>query len=137
MKKQITEQNILQGNAIISVERRDGKMVDVECKPLSWAAAAQVMSLGDPGAILIHSLLNGVKPDYATDEFLNTLTPESLLELNNVITQLTHGLTALKKMLAATNLSAQQAMPTITPPPATCASKDLPNANVNDSALPS
>jgi hypothetical protein len=121
MREPLTEENILAGSAVITVEKRDGSTVEVPCKPLSWAASCKVMSDPDRGQAMLLAVLSGVPRELATDDFLNQLTPDSLSDIAATVLELTHGVPALKKQRAARNLNAQPAMPTSTPPPANCA----------------
>jgi hypothetical protein len=128
----LTEESVLRGEAVVGVERRDGTVVQVACKALSWAAACKVMS-AEPGEAMVFAVLSGVDKEHANDAFLNTLTPAALSDIGGVVLKLTHGLPALKKAQAARN-SAQQNLPISTPPPASCASTDSIVASVMDSA---
>ncbi len=121
--KEILEEDVLRGCKTIATETRDGQTVDVNCRALSWAASCKVISLADPAETLLHTILNGVSPEQAKDEFLNQLTPMGMIEISNTVMTLTHGLSALKKSRAARN-SAPPATPISTPPPASCAATD-------------
>lgn len=128
----LTEEDVLRGSAIITVEQRDGKPVKVHCKALSWAASLKVNSM-DTGDSTVLIVLSGVDKEQANDKFLNEITPAGLFEIANVVMQLTNGLPALKKTMAARN-QPHPAMPTSTPPPANCESTDSVVASVMDSA---
>jgi hypothetical protein len=132
MKIQLTEEDVLRGSCIISVEQRDGNPVQVHCKALSWAAALKV-GASDPGDSVVLTVLSGVQKQQANDEFLNELTPESLMVIANTVMQLTHGLPALKKAQAA-RINAQPSSPITMPPPASCANLDSAVASAMDSA---
>lgn len=133
MKIELTEADVLKGEASIAVECRDGSTVQAHCKSLSWAASLKV-SAGDPSDNVVLIVLSGVAKEQANDEFLNRLTPESLVLIASVVMQLTNGLPALKKAQAARSRSAQSVLPTTTQPPANCASTDSVVASVMDSA---
>lgn len=132
MKIELTEADVLKGEATISVECRDGSIVQVRCKALSWAASLKVNSM-DAGDSTVLIVLSGVDKEQANDKFLNEITPAGLFEIANVVMQLTNGLPALKKAMAARN-QPHPAMPTSTPPPANCENTDSVVANVLDSA---
>lgn len=119
--KEILEEDVLRGCKTIAVETRAGQTVDVDCRALSWAASCKVISLADPAESLLHTILNGVAPEQARDEFLNQITPLGMIAISNTVLTLTHGINALKKSQAARN-SAPPATPISTPPPANCAS---------------
>ncbi len=126
MNYEILEEDVLRGGKTIAAETRDGQTVQVDCRALSWAASCKVMSLADPAEAMLHAILNGVAAEQAKDEFLNQLTPHGMLEISNTVLTLTHGISALKKSRAASNLNAQPATPTSTPSPANCAATDSP-----------
>jgi len=123
--KELTEEDVLRGCKTISVESRNGQMLDVDCRAMSWAATCKVIA-SDAGETMLHAVLNGVAKEQANDEFLNKLTPLAIVQISSTVMTLTHGISALKKTLAARNPSVQPATPISTPPPASCASTDSP-----------
>jgi hypothetical protein len=133
----LTEADVLKGEAFLPVQRRDGTTVQAHCKALSWAAACKVMAMTDAGEAMLLTVLGGLTPEQANDQVLNTLTPEALNDIAATVLQLTHGVPALKKRMAAGNPSAVPAMPSSTPPPANCAAPGLVAGKPDDSALPS
>lgn len=117
---EVTEQDVLTGEKQISVLQRDGKAVEIVVRAMSWALACKVSTMPDAGDSMVHIILNCVPKEKATDEFLGTLTPAALTEIATTAMQLTNGVDALKKRMAAGKNEPETAPLTpISSPPAT------------------
>jgi hypothetical protein len=134
---EITEDQVLRGEAVIKVEKRDGSQCNVKCKALNWAATCNVASNPNPGETMVFTVLSGTEIKGDKDEFLNALTPTALSEIAGTVLLLTNGLPGLKKAQAARNQGAQPATPTSTPSPVSSAPMVLPAPNAPDSVQPS
>lgn len=108
---EVTEQDVLSGQKTITVLKRDGSEVAIPVRAMSWALALKVTALPDAGDVLVHTVLNCVPKEQATDEFLGALTPGALNEICAVAMQLTNGVDALKKMTAAGQQAAEPGTP--------------------------
>lgn len=114
----VTEEDVLRGEKEITVRTRDGRDERVLVRKMSWPLACKVSAMFDAGEAMIHTIVNCVPPDKATDDFLGAMTPVSLTEICTTAMQLTNGIDGLKKAAAAGKNGPAQGTP-ISSPPAT------------------
>ncbi len=119
---EVTEADVLKGEQETYLEFHNGDRTHVTVKKLNWAAALAVSTEPDPAFGLVKTVLAAVPKELANDEFLNRLTPLSLLIISNVAMTLTNGVRALGKKQAARKAAetAAPVTPSFVPPPENC-----------------
>ena len=94
----VTEDDVLKGLKEVEVLARDGTVKKIIIKAMSWrtALASPFRSVDEAMVRILENCITK-----ADEQILDTITPLHLVWLTNVAQQLTNGIDALKKAMAA------------------------------------
>jgi hypothetical protein len=91
---EVSEDEILAGEKLVTLRLRNGKTANVTVKALSWRIALQASAAlagGDVAGGTILIVNAAVAAEHRRDSFLDQVTPQSLVKLSQTALQLSNG----------------------------------------------
>lgn len=97
----VTEDDVLAGEKEITVERREGGVVKVKVKAMSWRTALINAEATLPGQGTAETLRNCLNKEQSKDAFLDTIIPAHLYWIVTTAANLSNGVAEIKKKMSA------------------------------------